>query len=63
VAITANALAGDRETYLASGMDDYVSKPIKVEELMRVLQSCEPIYNQWERGIRPFPSHLTPVTD
>lgn len=38
VAMTANALAGDREIYLANGMDDYVSKPIRVEELTRVLQ-------------------------
>ena len=38
VAVTANALAGDRETYLSSGMDDYISKPVKVEALMRVLQ-------------------------
>jgi PAS domain S-box-containing protein len=39
VAMTANALAGDREIYLTGGMDDYVSKPIKVEELTRVLQN------------------------
>jgi PAS domain S-box-containing protein len=43
VAMTANALAGDRETYLASGMDDYVSKPVKVEELTRVLQLTKPV--------------------
>ena len=43
VAVTANALMGDRESYLASGMDDYVSKPIKVEELIRVLQNSQPL--------------------
>jgi CheY-like chemotaxis protein len=37
IALTANALQGDRERYLGVGMDDYVSKPIKVDELGNAL--------------------------
>lgn len=37
IAVTAYALEGDRERYLKSGMDDYISKPIQIEELRSVL--------------------------
>ncbi|MDD4652823.1 MAG: response regulator [Methanothrix sp.] len=41
IAMTAYALDGDREAFLKAGMDDYLSKPIRMDELKMALEKCE----------------------
>jgi CheY-like chemotaxis protein len=40
IAVTANAMSGDREKYLAAGMDGYVSKPITIAALAEALETA-----------------------
>src|SRR6185295_6556035 len=47
VAMTANAMQGDREMCLQAGMDDYVTKPIRVDQLVEALNNVQ------QRGISP----------
>lgn len=41
IVLTANASLGDREYYLGSGMDDYLSKPVRMETLVNALVRCQ----------------------
>lgn len=45
IALTANAMQGDRERCIAAGMDDYISKPIRMEDLHEAFDRC-PIKEQ-----------------
>jgi CheY-like chemotaxis protein len=42
IAMTANAMQGDREKCLSAGMDDYIAKPIRREAITEMLQKWAP---------------------
>ncbi|WRH65561.1 MAG: response regulator [Planktothrix sp. GU0601_MAG3] len=41
IAVTANAMESDRHECISAGMDDYISKPIRIEQLINVLSKCQ----------------------
>ncbi|HET7844965.1 MAG TPA: response regulator, partial [Xanthomonadales bacterium] len=55
VAMTANAMAGDREKALAAGMDDHVAKPLRVAEMFATLA-------RWIVPASPVSAPATPAT-
>ena len=59
IAMTANAMAGDRERCLAAGMDDHVAKPIKPEILFETLIKWIPAFER-EPVIFQAPQRVTP---
>jgi PAS domain S-box-containing protein len=70
IAVTAFSLLGDRERFLAMGMDEYISKPIKTKELQALMDQLvavvEPDYSEIpkinERGELEFVNHFSAKT-
>lgn len=51
IAVTANALKGDRERFIASGMDGYVSKPVTFDSLRFEIKRCRDLHDEMIKKI------------
>ena len=54
IAVTANAMSGDRERCIREGMNDYLSKPVQLSALAEVLESWLPEFSPRDtpKGLR-----------
>lgn len=63
IAMTANAMQGDREICLNAGMNHYISKPVRIEELAQVLSQCHPLPMPGSAEFTPALGDSSPVLD
>ena len=60
IGVTASAMQGDRERCLAAGMDDFIPKPIEIEDLQAAIDRQAPPATKPQDSISPLPTEASP---